>query len=348
LTAGALKNSASGGRRTNAAPEGGFDRAALELLRGTPAFLRVKKDAEAGRTGHAYLIVSKDTEASAMLAALCMAYAEDIGERRLDRFFKNGFADICAVPAEGAEVKARDVAALTETAYLTPYELKHKFYVISHAETMNEAAQNKLLKLLEEPPKSVVLLLKCANPYRLLPTVLSRCCRVDIPLFSADRVYEAIRDPADEPGERAYLAAALSNGSIQAARAMLADPGVLELFDTVMDGLLRLKTSRDVLSVSNALFKTKAEPEQMTGLIDLILGDCLLYNEQEKVLMRFKTRHKEIGSLVAGGFTARAVLEIRPALIRAAQRLRFYGNALSVIEELLFTIVEVKAKCQLL
>ncbi|QQR48788.1 hypothetical protein IPF37_04475 [bacterium] len=49
------------------------------------------------------------------------------------------------------------------------------FFVLEHAHTLNVAAANKLLKVLEEPPQGYFFLLLTTNEQALLPTILSRC-----------------------------------------------------------------------------------------------------------------------------------------------------------------------------
>jgi DNA polymerase III subunit delta' len=56
--------------------------------------------------------------------------------------------------------------------------LASKVFVIDQAELLNVAAQNAMLKFLEEPPERTVLILVCNNPEELLPTIRSRCQRV--------------------------------------------------------------------------------------------------------------------------------------------------------------------------
>ncbi|MBR4473971.1 MAG: hypothetical protein IKS55_10075 [Oscillospiraceae bacterium] len=71
----------------------------------------------------------------------------------------------------------RDVAA---DAAVLPNESERKVYIIEEAETMNLNAQNAALKLLEEPPKTVIFLLCTVNPDLLLETVRSRCLSVSV------------------------------------------------------------------------------------------------------------------------------------------------------------------------
>jgi DNA polymerase III subunit delta' len=57
-----------------------------------------------------------------------------------------------------------------------------RIIVISPAETLNIASANALLKMLEEPPSKTLFLLVSSQPQRLLPTVISRCQAIDMPL----------------------------------------------------------------------------------------------------------------------------------------------------------------------
>ena len=73
------------------------------------------------------------------------------------------------------------IRALSADAIVLPNEAARKVYIIDGAETMNPAAQNAALKLLEEPPAAVVFLLCPVRPMQLLETVRSRCALVKLP-----------------------------------------------------------------------------------------------------------------------------------------------------------------------
>ncbi len=90
--------------------------------------------------------------------------------------------------------------------------------VVDTADDMNDAAANALLKLLEEPPSRAMLLVLSNTPGRLLPTIRSRCQRVNLrPLNEADLGAELTRLlPGLNATERASLAR-LAHGSLGAA-----------------------------------------------------------------------------------------------------------------------------------
>ena len=72
------------------------------------------------------------------------------------------------------------IRALSADAAVLPNEAARKVYILEEAETMNPAAQNAALKLLEEPPAGAVFLLCATKPQLLLPTVRSRCATVNV------------------------------------------------------------------------------------------------------------------------------------------------------------------------
>lgn len=73
------------------------------------------------------------------------------------------------------ELTVDQVRELAADAQVLPNEAERKVYILEEAELMNLNAQNAALKLLEEPPPTVIFLLCAVNPLLLLETVRSRC-----------------------------------------------------------------------------------------------------------------------------------------------------------------------------
>jgi DNA polymerase-3 subunit delta' len=74
-----------------------------------------------------------------------------------------------------AEITVDQVRALKDFFTTTAAEEGYKVAIIDSVDEMNANAKNALLKLLEEPPESALLLLVCHNMNGLLPTIKSRC-----------------------------------------------------------------------------------------------------------------------------------------------------------------------------
>ena len=70
------------------------------------------------------------------------------------------------------------IKSVVKDSVVLPNEASRKVYIISPAQALTAEAQNAALKLLEEPPAHVVLILCVDSAERLLPTVRSRCTEV--------------------------------------------------------------------------------------------------------------------------------------------------------------------------
>jgi DNA polymerase-3 subunit delta' len=77
-------------------------------------------------------------------------------------------------------IRVDDVRQVPRFLGLTAAEAGWRIVVIEQLEAMNPEAQNALLKTLEEPPQRALLLLTSSAPDRLLPTIRSRCRRIDL------------------------------------------------------------------------------------------------------------------------------------------------------------------------
>jgi DNA polymerase III subunit delta' len=94
-----------------------------------------------------------------------------------------------------------------------------KVFLVLEAELMSSAAQNSLLKTLEEPPPGVTIILITSKPDRLLATTLSRCCRVPFSYLPADFVQDKLTDAGLNAAEADFWAR-FTAGSIGRALAM--------------------------------------------------------------------------------------------------------------------------------
>jgi DNA polymerase-3 subunit delta' len=106
--------------------------------------------------------------------------------------------------------RARDVKHFTQ---LRPLRGALKVAVIDDAHMLTVAAQNALLKTLEEPPGHSLLILIANNPDALLPTVRSRCQRVQFSPLPNDAVVDILVQSHGMDAAAARQLAALAEGS---------------------------------------------------------------------------------------------------------------------------------------
>lgn len=201
------------------------------------AVARLQRAAE--RPVHAYLLVgprgSGVEEAARCFAAAVVAPEGD--ERSWDLAMRGVHPDIVEIDPPANQIRVEDAQAIVEEAYRSPIEGARKVITVFDAERMNESAANKLLKTLEEPPPSALLVLVTAGADQLLPTIRSRCQRVDFAFLGADALITALRaDGLD--AERAELLAHLAGGRVDRARALHGRLGpVREAFVTATEAV---------------------------------------------------------------------------------------------------------------
>ncbi len=139
---------------------------------------------------HAYLITGGGGDSRAAFtgrlaaAYLCEGDVPPCGRCRACRKVgKGSHPDLSrtAPPPDKAEITVEQIRALRADAYVRPNEGRRKVYVIDPADAMNPAAQNALLKVLEEGPAYVAFLLVSDRPGKLLDTVRSRCELLSLP-----------------------------------------------------------------------------------------------------------------------------------------------------------------------
>jgi DNA polymerase-3 subunit delta' len=145
------------------------------------------------------------------------------------------------------EIVVGDVRDLAGFMGMTPSEGGWRVVIVDEAETMNRNAANALLKVLEEPPGRAMLLLVSHNPARLLPTIRSRCRRLQLRALDDGVMATLIARhlPDLGPDDRRSLVG-LAEGSI--GRAIdLAGQGGLELcrdLISLLGGMPRLNAER--------------------------------------------------------------------------------------------------------
>src|SRR5207248_712452 len=100
--------------------------------------------------------------------------------------------DVIEVEPAGTFVVVDQVEEMMKEAFTSPFEAERKVIVVTEADRMNEPAANKLLKTLEEPPARTHFVLLSESPDELLPTVRSRCQRIDFAALSDADVAAAL------------------------------------------------------------------------------------------------------------------------------------------------------------
>jgi DNA polymerase-3 subunit delta' len=187
--------------------------------------------AAAARPVHAYLLVgprgSGVEEAARCFAAALVTGSEGdapdgASDERIWRLVLRGeHPDVVEVDPATTQIVKDDADRLVREAHASPIEGERKVVMLLGADRLNDVAANRLLKTIEEPPPRTHVVLVAERAERLLPTIRSRCQRVDFAYLAESDVKAAVaRSLAGHgPDEaRTGLVARLAGGRVDRAR----------------------------------------------------------------------------------------------------------------------------------
>jgi DNA polymerase-3 subunit delta' len=190
--------------------------------------------------------------------------------------------DEAPVPREKAGalrpfVVIEQVREIVERSWYAPRQGRCRVFVVDPADRMNPAAQNALLKTLEEPQSRSVLVLVSARPHALLPTVRSRTFAVPFAPMRSEALGDLLRSRGYST-EEARQRAALSGG--RPGRAIEIDlDSRLSLRDALLSDLESLAAKRPAIAgISSMAARLAGESEDdvldRLELLEEILRDA--------------------------------------------------------------------------
>lgn len=288
-----------------------------ELIRKTNAYQMIKNAEE--RLHHAYLFVFPD---GVFLRAALQTFAELFGQdERQKRAIANGtFSDCLLFPEENKKFSVEDAERIAEESTLKPVEGDRKLFLIADFADATPQAQNKLLKILEEPPKGVYFLLGASVISPVLPTVLSRVEKMEISPFSSEETEGYLRRLYPQSP---YIkeAAEASGGLPSRAEAMLADGFLSELSENAYTLLTAEEGKLPSLCRKTGETKNKRE---LLSLFRMILRDALFLKsgERENLLLPVFVEKSE---KIAKKYDFSALFEGQTLLSEAEKDLKFNG-----------------------
>lgn len=191
--------------------------------------------------------------------------------------------DVLIVPPDPPQlmIKLGQIRTAIHRAQYLPTEAPAKIFIITASSFMKEAA-NSLLKLLEEPPPYVHLILLTENPGELLPTIRSRCAFARLGALPADEIADllATRRPEWSRTDR-ELIGRLSDGAAGRALAFNLQEYTAARADafTLLAGLERTNDHSALFRITET-YRSGAEGQLKTAALLRALASLL-----EDVLM---------------------------------------------------------------
>ena len=289
-----------------------------------------------GRVAHAYLFtglpqIGKRTLAQTLAQALnCTGSRPPCGQcRSCQKVEKATHPDVRVIEGQGAggSIKIDQVRAIKREAMLSPYEGRYRVYILRHVDMASLEAANSLLKILEEPPEHVVLVLTAVQPELLPATVVSRCQQLDLrPVPFA--LLESVLRSRGHAEPTARLLARLSGGRVGWALDAGEDDAVLGNRQRDLDQMIRLLGATRVERMDFAweISRNASDGRALLELWTVWWRDLLLVHNQQQQHVTNTDRSDEL-DLMKGLSTMSQVRLALDALQSAAAQLEANVNA---------------------
>ena len=169
---------------------------------------------------------------------------------------------------DGKEMKVQDVRNAFSSVYEKPLIIEKRIYIINNFEYLNNSSQNALLKILEEPPFYVTIILTSKTLNGILDTIKSRC-------------------------QKTYLAEKIENRKIGKENIL---SEVID--DKIKDDILNILENSNIMKKSQYYSKysdiiTKENIEEILNILEnIIYENSMIYNSIYRIIIETRRRVK--------------------------------------------------------
>ena len=225
---------------------------------------------------------------------------------------------------------------------IKPYSSPHKIYIIPDAEIMTPQAQNALLKTIEEPPEYAVIMLLTSNIDGLLPTIRSRCVRLDLKVVDDGLVKKYLMEHLHVPDYQAEIDASFAHGSIGKAKEAATSQEFADITQKALK-ILKYADSMEVYELTEAIKNLSSEKQNINDYLDIFqfwFRDVLMFKATREIdNLVFKQEINYIREQ-ASQRSYENLEKILEALDKTKVRLRANVNTELALELLFLTIRE--------
>jgi DNA polymerase-3 subunit delta' len=248
--------------------------------------------------------------------------------------------DIEIIEAAGQFIRIDAVKNLQERMKFRPMEGRKRIVILIEADKLNNAAANALLKTLEEPSHSNIIILITARPYQLPITILSRCQQIRFNPLQQEVVAELLRErfSLDEP--QARLLAAASGGSMGKALELNRE-AFLVLKNEVLDWIANasLDSPLQRLSFIRFLNDDKRDILDKLDILKTFFRDALIFRETGKIEELMHQNRLELIAAFAGQRNTAEILTSIRAIDEAERLLAQNTNKSLTLEVMMFKLL---------
>lgn len=313
----------------------------FEVIKNQNFFKNLEEKHQNGKLANAMLFFCDDeitSKNALILTALMLNYSTyqlfNENSAEVQRVENGADLDIKVYPKNKEKLLVSDSNEIVDETFIKPVGRDFKVFIINSIDSSTEQAQNKLLKVLEEPPKNVYFLLSASAQDRVLPTIKSRCDKIFIPPID-------LAEMRNICGKE--LACILGKGYIGKTEQFAKNPSLQESVDFAVSLVCELKNSTQVLKFSKD-FQDR-DLDLILQVYLLCLEDMLKIKAEKEELCELKPYLPQLKS-VEMEFSVTAICEICKIIEHLREKFEFNANYFVAIDNFLLKILEVKYICK--
>ncbi len=190
--------------------------------------------------------------------------------------------------SSNGNIKIEDSFKVHDFARTVPFEGRFKIVIIKDAHNFTTEAANNLLKILEDLPEYLTVILTSPQPHLLLPTILSRAVKIQFFSLSQEQIESFLLKNYEITEGRAHLLSGLSLGSLEKGVKYLIGDSFIITRKSIMNYLYFLKSNRLVDAFANLGIQDKDSREESLKkleILSLLVRDLLMYSAGLKHLI---------------------------------------------------------------
>lgn len=302
------------------------------------AFIKCKKDFESDRLSHAYLFLSEDSFTNVEFSKyflqfiLCEFHSNCQVCEACVKLNKESHPDVFVFPKE-KNIVVEDTEKIIDESLKSNMIAKYKIFVLNNFDNATIQAQNKLLKILEEPPKNVVFILNATNKSKVLQTILSRVKQVELQTLKRENLKTEISKFCNH--ETLDFILDFGDGWLGKTINLAKDPSFVQNYELALDIVTKMKSSKEIIFYSTKLASDKNSFVLKLEILASFFRKILLFKQTD---CEIETKLKNVSS----EYSVKALSKIMEDVLKAKKQIDFNVNQNLIADNLLMKILEDK------
>lgn len=314
-----------------------------EIIKNQEFFQKLVEKKNENAFSNAIMFFCEDEETSknvVVLTALLLQYPMfDLFDENSAEFLRiknNTDLDTKVYPKNGEKLLVSDSNEIVSEAFVKPVNMANKIFLINNIDVSTEEAQNKLLKVLEEPPKNVYFILSAKSENKVLPTIRSRCEKIKVSPLSIEEIENVCKDK---------LACILGGGYLGKTLLLEKDEELKYLCNFVVSLFVEMKSSKDVLKFSKAFVSSREKFDLILEIMSLCIEDIIKIKCESENLCKLTPYLRDLKD-VEPEFSVEALCEYEKEISEFRKKLDYNANVTVLVDNFLLKLLEVKYLCK--